>query len=309
MSRISIFGLSASGKTCFLYAMSQVLGAGVRNEGSFLQIISTRSQQQVKLNRGYMQLAQRRWPESTAHKAQSFFFKVNFQCNGFFGEIIDSLELMDYRGGLLESTQEFEQEEYEGLLNSFRGASAVIFIIDGQTLIDALPDKFKDISHKDKIDVLEQFKAQSQIRFIENIFMEYKLVEKDIPPVMLAISKGDLFASNSERDAGISLLCDYLPSIFAHGSGVTAGITIMSLGEGLGTNSDGALTGALNLTTDFNIHVPLTFGIYADVCDQYNLTDDPREKQGIETILPALRKMFANRVRLFINGHPAKEKV
>lgn len=308
MSKISMFGVSASGKTCFLYAMAQVLCKGVRHGDNLLQVISNRVSQQMRFNDGYMQLLQHHWPQPS-DKTEILDFKVSMQCNGYFSEIIPSLEVQDYRGGLLQSTDELDKLEFEELMDSFRGASAIIFIVDGQTLIDALDDDKKDAVHQGTIDALKQFKAQSQIRFVENIFIEYKRVEEYVPPILIAISKGDIFASEIERANAISLIKENLPSIFSIGSRFTVGITVMSLGENLGTNSNGELTGSLKLSTDYNIHVPVIFGVYADLCYQYENEDDQNEKQGILTLLSFLRRLFADRIQLFISGYQAHEVI
>lgn len=306
MSKISMFGVSASGKTCFLYAMAQVLRNGVRHGDNLVQIISNRARQQMKLNDGYMKLARRQWPQ-TSDKTETFDFKVSMQCNGNYGEVIPSLEIQDYRGGILQDMSETGEEELDDLLDSFRGSSAIIFIIDGQTLIDAMDLRDRDVCHQGNTDVLEQFSARTQIEFVENIFMEYKRVEEDVPPVLIAISKGDIFASDQERQNGIRLVKEKLPSIFAIGSRLTAGITIMSLGEGLGTDTNGALVGTLKLSPDYNIHVPVIFGVYADLCYQFEETTEPAERNGISALLSLLRRMFADRVQLFINGRLARQ--
>jgi hypothetical protein len=286
--------------------MTQVLRNGVHDGDNLIQLISNRAHQQMKLNQGYMQLVHRLWPQ-TSDKSEVFDFKVNMQCNGYFNEVIHSLEIQDYRGGILQDISEDGDEELDDLMDSFRGSSAIIFIIDGQTLIDAMDAEDRDACHHDDIDILKQFSARTQIQFVENIFMEYKRVEDYIPPILIAISKGDIFASDFERENGIRLIKETLPSIFAVGSQMTAGITVMSLGEGLGTDVNGGLLGKLRLNTDYNIHVPVIFGIYADLCYQYEVITDTAERDGILVLLKSLRKMFTDRVQLYINGKQARE--
>lgn len=301
-----MFGVSSSGKTCFLYAMAQVLRNGVRQGDNLVQIISNRARQQMKLNEGYYKLAKREWP-AKSNETVPFDFKVSIQCNGYFSDVIDSLEILDYRGGILEDMSESGEEKLDELLDSFRGSSAIIFIIDGKTLIDAMDPEDRDVCHRGNTDVLGQFTARTQIEFVENIFIEYKRVENDIPPILIAISKGDIFASEYEKENGIRLIKEKLPSIFAIGSKLTAGITVMSLGEDLGTDANGGLVGTLKLNQDYNIHIPVIFGIYADLCYQYEETTDAAEKNGISVLLTLLRRMFADRVQLFISGRKARE--
>lgn len=311
MSKISMFGVSASGKTCFLYAMAQVLGRGVSYDDDLVQIIATRARLQTKLNDGFMQLAEGRWPDPTnefdENVSESYFFKVSMRCNGHFEDVIDSLEFQDYRGGLLQSTQSLDEDKFNALMDSFRGSSAIIFIVDGKTLIEALDENDKDVSHRGQTDVLNQFRAQSQIRFVENIFMEYKLVSEDIPPVLIAISKGDIFASDFERDNAKRLVKEYLPSIFSIGSKLTAGITIMSLGENLGGKPGGELTGLLSLSKDYNIHIPTIFGIYFDLYDQYLDTSDEGDKKRLEILLSLLAKILGAGAEIFVSGKQARQ--
>lgn len=300
-----MFGVSASGKTCFLHAMSQVLRIA-RFGDIMLQLIANRAQQQKRLSEGYMQLAGGQWPQ-TSDKTEPFDFKVNMQCNGHFSEIIDSLIIQDYRGGILQEISDDSEEELNKLLNSFRGSSAIIFIIDGSTLINAMDPEDRDVCHRSNTNVLEQFSARTQIQFVENIFMEYKRVESDIPPILIAISKSDVFASDFEKENGIQFIKDNLPSIFAVGSGLTAGITNMSLGENLGTDDNGNLIGTVSLKQDYNIHIPVIFGIYSELCYQYEEATEVGEKNGIAVCLNALRSIFASKVQLFINGKKARE--
>lgn len=306
MSKISMFGVSASGKTCFLYAMTQVLRNGVKTGESLVQLISSRAQQQTALNDGYTKLIKGQWPQ-TSDRTETYEFKVSMQCNNNFSEIIPMLEIQDYRGGLLQSTSELDTLELEELLDSFRGSSAIIFIIDGQTLIEALDVEERDTKHQNDTDFLKQFTSRSQIEFVENIFMEYKRVEDEIPPIMIAISKGDLFTSDREKENGIRFIKEKLPSLFSVGCKMTVGITTMSLGENLGSDNQGRLTGTLSLTTDFNIHVPVIYGIYADLCYQYEEIKDPDERAGITALLTSLRPLFANRIQLYENGQRALE--
>lgn len=286
--------------------MAQVLRGGVRHEENLVQMISNRANQQMRLNNGYLKLARREWPEKS-DETVPFDFKVRMQCNDYFGEVIDSLEILDYRGGILEDMSENAEKNLVDLLDSFRGSSAIIFIIDGKTLIDAMDPDDKDVSHRGELDVLTQFSARMQIEFVENIFIEYKRVEEEIPPILIAISKGDLFASDYERENAVRLIKEKLPSIFSIGSGLWSGITIMSLGENLGSDANGRLTGKLKLTQDYNIHIPAIFGIYADLSYQYEMTNELGDKNGILMLLKMLRKLMSGKVQIFKSGKIARE--
>lgn len=304
-SKISMFGVSSSGKTCFLYAMAQVLRGGVRQGDNLVQMISNRARQQMRLNEGYMKLASYRWPDKS-DKTEPFDFKVSMRCNGCFKDVIDSMEILDYRGGIWEDMSDDAESHLDELLDSFRGSSAIIFIIDGKTLIDAMSPDDRDVSHRGDTDMRTHFSARMQIEFAENIFLEYKRVEDNIPPVLIAISKGDLFVSDFERENAIRHIKEKLPSIFSVGCQLWSGITIMSLGEGLGRDANGGLTGKLKLNQDYNIHIPVIFGLYADLSYKYEETSDINEMNGILALLAMLRKLMADNVQIYHNGRIAR---
>lgn len=306
--KVSIFGVRGAGKTCYIYAMAQVMQAGAKygpeNNETRISLIANDIKQQSRLNRGYSELAEHRWPMGSL-KTTVYDFKVRLQHNDEYQEIIPSLLIRDYRGGLLQ-TEDDEDEEFEELLDSFSDSCAIVFLVDGETLLQAMDPMDVAPEHRQPLEANQILTARNQISFVDNLFMEYKKRNKSIPPVMIAITKSDLFLSKEEIDKGKKLIKQYLPSVFAKGSGIDAAMTSVSLGDNLSHDEQGRLYGQLLLNTSRNIHMPIIYALYAYLDSVYD--DSSKEEQKfIDDVEFTLRRMFEGRVEIYYNGRPAFE--
>lgn len=302
--KVSVFGVRGAGKTCYIYAMAQVMQAGATYNDTTISLIANDIKQQSRLNRGYAELADHMWPMGSL-KTTLYDFKVRLQHDDEYQEIIPSLLIRDYRGGLLQSEEE-NDEEFEELLDSFSDSCAIVFLVDGETLLQALDPMDVDPHHRVALETNQILSARNQISFVENLFMEYKKRNQRIPPVMIAITKSDLFYNAEEIDKGKKLIKRYLPSVFAKGSGIDAAITSVSLGDNLSRDEQNRLYGNLLLNTSRNIHLPIIYALYAYLDSVYD--DSTSEEQHfIDDVLFTLRRMFEGRVEVYYNGKPAFE--
>ena len=301
--KVSIFGVRGAGKTCYVYAMSQVMQAGATYGDTTISLIANDIKQQSRLNRGYAELADHKWPMGSL-KTTVYDFKVRLQHHDEYQEIIPSLLIRDYRGGVLQS--EDDDDELDELLDSFSDSCAVVFLVDGETLLQALDPMDVDPQHRVPLEANQILSARNQISFVENLFMEYKKRNHTIPPVMIVITKADLFLNNSEIESGKKLIKRYLPSVFAKGSGIDAAITTVSLGDNLVKDEHNRLYGQLLLNTSRNIHMPIIYALYAYLDSVYE-DSMPEEKIFIDDMLYILRRMFEGRVEVYYNGKPAFE--
>ena len=302
MNKISMFGISGSGKTCYLYAMAQVLQGGVRQGDFRLSMIANDIEKQTILNDGYMQMvANGKWPKGSDTTTE-FDLCVRVQSNGLFEEIIPNLVLLDYAGGIWTANNNRANQDRAELMEAFSDSSSVLFLVDGITLLQAMEATDLHPSHRDMASIQETVMARQQITFVENLFMGYKQYVKSVPPVMVVVTKADVFADKDELVKGKALIKEYLPSIFAKGSGIEAGITAVSLGTNLSAGEDNRIDGDLNLSTKYNIHLPIVFGLYAWLSDKYGKS--PREEQiEIEHHAVPLREMMKGKVEMFKNGN------
>ena len=306
MAKICILGVTASGKTCFLYAMAEVLGQGIKTENGRVRFKSNDHFQRQKLTLGYEDLINRHWPSGTSgDEVEKYEFSVDLAIDNVNYQT-PVFHLFDYRGGILSGAgTDNDRRDLDRLLKTFRGSSSIIFMIDSKTLISALPSDDRSVSHRIGIDTIDVYRARKQVDFIESILMEYAKIEDNFPPVMIVISKSDIFDSNYERTNAISYIKDNLPMLFSSDSKYTSAITTLSLGEGLSKDSDGRLLGKLNMSTDYNIHIPVLFGLYCELDFEYYYKANSYRAEEIEKECAFLRKIIANHIEIYVRGKRA----
>ena len=320
MAKISMFGISGSGKTCYLYAMAQVLQGGARQDNFRLSMIANDIQQQTILHNGYLMMAaDGRWPKGS-DTTTGFDLRVRVQYDGEFSNIIENLTLLDYAGGVWTNNSLDADKDRINLMNEFMDSSAVLFLVDGKTLLQAMDANDLHPSHRDIATIQEIVMARQQISFVENLFLGYKqhigsVPPQDgqhldyrqhigsVPPVMVVVTKADVFMYSDELEKGKNLIKEYLPSLFAKGSGIYVGITAVSLGTNLSAGEDNRIQGHLSLSTQYNIHLPIIYGLYAYLSEVYDGSPED-EKAEIERVVVPLRAMMKDKVEMFSNGSP-----
>lgn len=310
MSKICMFGISGSGKTCYLYAMAQVMNNGVRyGDSTHISIISNDLSQQQSLFDGYYTMAaESKWP-LPSNNTTEYDFNVRVQHNQWYEEIIPSLILHDYAGGVWQNQTQEGKEQRETLLNDFSQSSAILFIVDSDTILKAMAASSPleiDASHRNKyteLPLAELLRARQQISLVENLLRVYKQANTSVPPVLLVITKGDLFVGDNEIHNAYTYLCQTLPSIFARGSHVESAITTVALGDNL-INENSRLSGILDISIGHNVHIPMLFALYAYLDDVYDGCS-PKEQKLIDDLMPVIRRLFADKISFYKNGEPA----
>lgn len=64
--KISLYGLSRSGKSCFIYAMSQALSQGIElADGEIMNVITPDPRQMLRLYNAYDGMINGSWPKGT----------------------------------------------------------------------------------------------------------------------------------------------------------------------------------------------------------------------------------------------------
>lgn len=262
--KICFLGLSRSGKTCYLYAASNVLSEGIITDCGTVSIMSTNEQQNIRLNEGIEDMESGVWPKGSD---QTMVFPFDFMINGQFKS---SFLIYDYRGGALYDKKDKAQDEREELYETFKDSSCIVFLIDAYTLIDAfdLKDKEDDfaIHKKGSTEKMTSTAARNRIKHLELIVRKCREVSDKNVPILLTITKKDIL-SQSELDEGIKRLQAILPTIFSPENNVTIGITTVSLGQNLGAGEPNEeqkkrLTGRLKLDVSQNLHIPILFALF-----------------------------------------------
>lgn len=309
MSKICMFGISGSGKSCYLYAMAQVMNNGVKYGNTKVSIIACDTAQQTMLNNGYNTMAEGKWPPANNNTTE-YRFCVRVQHNNRFEELIPSLILHDYAGGIWQNPTAQGAQQRADLLENFKQSSAILFIVDSDTLLKAIaatsPQDLDD-SHRNKyvnIPLSSKLRAQQQIAIVENLLRTYKMNNRNVlPPVLMVITKGDMFANKDEVKYAYAYLREKLPSIFANGSGIDAALTTVALGDNL-KNDESILSGQLDISIGHHIHIPMLFALYAYL-DQVYDGCAPDEQELIDELLPVMRSMFKGKIVFYTNGQQA----
>ena len=130
--KISLLGLTGSGKTCYLYAAAQVLARGVSVNGHKISATPSNRQQAVRLHRGIEQMARGKWPEGSMNTlTYPFELKID-------GKSVFPFTIYDYRGSMLDGLSDDDQDDTEEIFETFRESSCIVILVDGDTIMDAL---------------------------------------------------------------------------------------------------------------------------------------------------------------------------
>lgn len=241
--KISFYGLSGSGKSCYIFAMSQALSQGVPfNDGELLTVITPDPRQMLKLYKAYEKMVNGQWPAGNVESVN-----YNFNIRKAL-DLLMSLEITDFRGGLLDSVDDDDQEEQEKLFNSYKGSSVLLFFVGA--------DKVKAAMNGDH-------SARSSIQYLNTLYEHYLGLSSysKNTPIMVVLSKSDMLSSN-EISPAKDFLRRQMAGMFGQGTGITAGITAVTLGENL-TNDGGELEGVLDISpTAGNLNIPILFSLF-----------------------------------------------
>jgi hypothetical protein len=284
--------------------MSQVLGdKGVCSNGMTFTLKANDIKQQVQLNNGYMTLLDDKWPQPT-NAPTTYDYCLRLQHQGRIMEIIPNLIVQDYRGGILDFGTDNDVADYKRMIRSFSESVAIVYIVDGNSLLAALEPEERDVVHSNRnIEIKESIYAKQQMSIVENLFVDFKRTHSRVPPIMVAISKDDVLTPN-ELDAGKKLIKGVMPSIFGHGSGTISAITHFSLGVDL---EKGIQSSRLKLNTERNLHIPVMFSAYAEFCQQYEVAPNDGVRRALSDMMLEMRNIFRGRLDIFIDGERAIE--
>lgn len=309
--QICILGTSGTGKTCYIYALAQVMQMGVEDGNVTISAISNNAAQQGKINRliGEM-LEERKWPKGTAKKETEkdsdsiYDFCLRVQTDNVYKEIIPSLKIKDYAGGVLEHQTHDSKNDYDKIIQSFKDSVTLIFLVDAQNVLQGIDESDLAEEHRGVYgNHNDKRLAINAVTYIESILRDFKK-ENGLPPVMVAITKSDLFCNDNEREAAMKFIRKYIPSFFAIGSTVDAGICCVSLGENLGTDDSGLISGELKIDTSNNLHLPFLFGVYNYLDSVYD-GSTPQNQAIMSEMFRAMSKMFDGKLQVFESGKPA----
>lgn len=241
--KISFYGLSGSGKSCYIFAMSQALSQGVPfPDGELLQVITPDPRQMLRLYKAYEKMINGQWPAGNVESVN-----YNFNIRKAL-EMLMQLEITDFRGALLDSVDEDDREEQEKLFHSYKDSSVLLFFVGA--------DKAKAAMNGDSA-------ARFSIQYLNILYEQFLELSNNArkTPVMVVLTKSDMLNQN-EIASALDFLKKQMAGMFGRGTGITAGITAVTLGENL-TNEGGELEGVLDITpTAGNLNIPILFSLF-----------------------------------------------
>ena len=289
---ICLLGLSGSGKTCYLYTACHVLSRGVSIKDHVISATSKSRQQQLRLNKGIEQMANNVWPEgSVSTLTYPFDLKID-------GKIIGQFTIYDYRGGALDGMSDDDQDDANELFDTFEDSSCIVFLIDGDTVLEGLNPNDVAPVHQNRVSPQKRLQARNKINYIEALLQECNERMNRNVPILLSITKSDIF-TDSELLAGYKLLRELLPSVFSLYNDKIVGVSSVTLGENL-QNNQGRLTGILRLNTSGNVHIPILFALLQEIDEDGSQFDNPDEARRL------IRNLFTtDKISFYRGGKPA----
>lgn len=247
MEKVSLYGLSGSGKSCYIFAMAQALSQGVRfNDGQILTVRCPEPRQMARLHHAYQQLVNGIWPAGNIESVD-----YRFNCRLALGKMMDFV-IKDYRGGLLNSDDDDEDEQNQ-LFDSFIGSDVLLFFIGADRIKEAIRGDFNSFSELDFMNTLYE-------RYLDD-------THDAMTPVMLVITKSDLL-SEDEKNQAKEFVMNLFQSLFSIGTNMTAALTMVTLGRHL-SNIGGELEGELIIgPTSGNIQIPILYSLFCVISNQ-----------------------------------------
>ncbi len=299
---ITLLGLKGSGKTCFLYMSTRLLYKGLDIDGHKIYAKSKNYQQQAFLNSGVeTMVCDKKWPDNSLNTSE---YSFNFEIDGI--EIFP-FTIFDYKGGILKSIDnEDDVDSAREIFSTYNESSCIVVLIDGDTVMGALYPEEKVIEKNQYIDDEDEklspyavkMQAENDLIYIESLVKECRKYTNKNVPILLTITKSDMFTSDELSEAR-SLLKNLLPFLFSANNDMIVGITDVSIGKNL-SNQNGKLRGSLCHGVESNLHLPILFSIFQN-------SDEIREKYEELPILRTIirRCICSNRINLYRGGKEA----
>ncbi len=280
-TRITVLGMSGSGKTCYLLGLYYKMGSGMRG-----YTITTDDDTDVQLRDRYAKLCDsslgaERFPAGTDNISK-YSFDLQYGYN-----TVMSFDWVDYPGGALDRKNEGNLEEYEDIKKSINDSSCLFICVDGSLLVgDDIDEKIDNV--KDKCSSV-----------INTFFSDYKKTNNKIPPTAIIITKYDLCKDDTNEEE----LCEIIEEAFSaffvkDDDDIKRIVTIIpvSVGNNIMDNDCG---GKLK---PINIHLPIFMGIWfalSDKIEKYANEIASTDSKNNDTVKYFINKKAREENRLF----------
>ena len=249
MGKLSMYGLSGSGKSCYIFGMAQALSQGVKFTND--QVLTVRCpdiRQLRQLFRAYNMMSNGKWPDGNIESVD-----YSFNCRLSFDKMLMDFIITDYRGGLLITDDDDDADEQKKLFDSFKDSNVLLFII-GADMVKAAMNNDPESNY--------------YLIYLNTLYENYLDISHDAKtPIMIVITKSDLLLPN-EKETAKSYVLNLFRAFFGAGTRLTTAITMVTLGNNL-SNDEGDLAGELIIgPSEGNIQIPILFSLFCVISDK-----------------------------------------
>lgn len=270
-TKLTILGMSGSGKTCYLLGMFYKMTGGLKGYN-----LHTDDDTHTELTHRYEVLndeskGQGRFPKPT-DMPEKFIFNLQY---GY--QDILSFEWADYPGGYLKEKNDGDVEGYTDVKNSIINSSTLFICIDGSLLYgDDTEEKIERV-------------RDNCSNTINHFFSEYRQENGTLPPTAFIITKYDECAKDTDLDELCEIVEEAFSGFFTEIIGAKNITTIIpvTLGKNI---KDEEYAG--NLKPE-NIHLPIFMGIWFALRDYVkNLgSENSKINKQVDYLLASLRSL------------------
>jgi GTPase SAR1 family protein len=280
--KLTMLGVSGTGKTCYMIAMY-----GMMNDGEGLNgfTVSSDEGKAGEINERWdkmldSQQGQERWPLPT-NPGESVVYNFNLHFGNQPKPII-GFDWYEYRGGALLDFSDTSGQEVNQLRKRLQDSSSIMICLSGQHLLES-----------DKLRV--RAKRKMGVGRINEFIRESLNAGNNIPPsVVITITKYDLCRYESKEDL-LKEIKEMFPPLFSEKTQWLVMVCPVTLGYELAAEpNDGEIKPS-------NLHYPIIFSLYAELVRKLWEMDDKLDKgsRELQTINKSDIKRFLERNKTF----------
>ncbi|MBN1187321.1 MAG: hypothetical protein JXB49_33900 [Bacteroidales bacterium] len=245
-TKITILGLTGSGKTTYLAGMYYRMSAGVKGF-----TLSSNNETDTKLEHMWEKMTDNSLGADRFPPPSDNVNKFDFKLKYAFKEIMN-FEWIDYPGGAIVKSHQMRKD----VIESLKSSSCVLLCVDGNAFTDEVDDPVEHLI----------FQGASTYTKLLN---EFEDNNNFLPPVVVVITKYDLCTKGKEM---ADIIIKAFNALFVKDGGHNRLVTIIpvTLGKNIAQNG---FTGKLD---PVNINLPISFAIWCIVLEKIKSLNDLR---------------------------------
>ncbi len=235
MEKITMLGVSQSGKTCFIYAMYDFMQS-VQNGFTF---ITNDPDLDMDLNEGWDKIAYDGiWPDGT-NRTSCYDFTVMFK-----SQPIMEFSWCDYRGGAITENQ--TQQEVAELHQRINDSECLIICIGADTIKAILSGDTRT--------------GEKPLKRLHRFIGGYAKNNQRRIPIIFALTKADLY-TRQEQQQLLGVVKKYFSTLYVEGAGWLFAVVPVTLGNFESSCERGERI--QGVVEPKNIHIPVMFFLHS----------------------------------------------